>query len=102
MNTLFDTLEAIIGSDSPKETLSNLTNIVDYADNPYIDLDAARKIQRAGLHWLKVMENGGVRQSFYIKKIKYDQYQSEFRKKLVAKKATLSVQLILNKKRITS
>ncbi len=58
MNTLFDTLVGIIESDFAKETLSNINDIVEYADNPVIDLDAARRIQTAGLKWLDNMENG--------------------------------------------
>ncbi|MCP3673395.1 MAG: hypothetical protein GY829_02830, partial [Gammaproteobacteria bacterium] len=58
MNTLFDTLVGIIESDFAKETLSNLTDIVEYADDPAINEDAAKKIQTAGLRWLDNMENG--------------------------------------------
>ncbi len=58
MNKLAETLTGIIESDFAKETLCNLNDIIEYADNPLIDLDAARKIQSVGLKWLDAMENG--------------------------------------------
>ncbi len=58
MNTLFENLVGIIESDFAKETLSNLTDIVEYADDPSISIEQAEKIQKAGLKWLDNMENG--------------------------------------------
>ncbi len=57
MRALFETLEGIIESDYTEQTLSNLDDIVEYADSD-IDFDDAKKIQTVGLKWLDDMENG--------------------------------------------